>query len=162
MRNVLTVVVLAGVVAQLAAQGPIVPPPKSPPVKGQLRDAEMSLTIEGCIRGRVLKPDMDSPTNRVTLDLIHASQFDLEGTKELLGQLKQFHNDHQDEITGIAVIPSSEPVDGEVKSKQIGKRTRITGGAGSTGGNEPRTFRSIKLKVTSLKHLADKCSIPGA
>jgi hypothetical protein len=156
------VVAFAAIVPQLAAQGPIVPPPKSPPVKGQLRDAEMSLTIEGCIRGRVLKPDFDSPTNRLNLDLIPASQFDLEGPKELLGQLKQFHDGHQDEITGIAVIPASEPIDGEVKSKQIGKRTRITGSAGSGEGNEPRTLRRLRLKVQSLRHLTDKCAIPGA
>ena len=160
MRNVLTVVVFAAVVAQLAAQGPIVPPPKTPPSNTTFRDTEVSLTVGGCIRGTTLRPDRS--LYKVELDFVGASQFDLQGPKELLRNLLRDHDGHEEEITGIAIIPGSRTVDGEIKSKELGKGTRITASAGSAGGQATEGFRPVRLKVQRARHVNDKCRIPGA
>src|SRR5712691_5188999 len=90
-----------------------------------------------------------------------ASEFVMEGPKELLQQLRREHDGHQDEITGIAIVPASRTDDGNTQTKQLGKKTRITVGARSAGDDRADGRRPVRLKVQSLRHLDDKCSLAG-
>ena len=148
-----------------AGQGPIIPRPKAPPVIPTLGgETEFAVTVEGCIRRNLLKINRDPlnapPETKLAQGLLNASEFVLEGPKELLSQLKRDHDGHQDEIIGTAVIPAAQKKDGEIKSKELGKRTRITATAGSSSNNEEPP-RPVRLKVLSLRHIAEKCSIAG-
>ena len=158
-RAVVSSLVSMGIVWQLAAQGPLLPPPKTPPTKSAVRDSQHSVVVEGCLRGSRLK--IDRTVSNVTVDSLGASEFVMEGPKELLQQIRRQHDGHQDEITGIAIVPASRTGDTEIETKQLGKKTRIT--VGSRSGQDERLegFRPLRLKVASLRHLADKCSIPG-
>ena len=157
-RAVLSAVVFAGIVSGVAAQGPLLPPPKTPPTKSAVRESQHPVVVEGCLRGNRLK--IDRSVSNVTIDSLGASEFVMEGPKELLKQIRRDHDDHQDEITGIVIVPPSRTDDTEVQTQQLGKRTRIT--VGSRSGNDERqqVVRPLRLKVQSLRHLSDKCSIP--
>jgi ABC-type Fe3+-citrate transport system substrate-binding protein len=72
--------------------------------------------------------------------------------------MRREHDGHQDEITGIAILPVARADEGRTETKQLGKKTRITVGTRTTVGERAQP-RPVRLKVTSLKHLADKCSI---
>ena len=156
-RHVLWSVVVAAIVSGVAAQGPVVPPIKTPPTKSSVRDTEHSVVVEGCLRGNRLK--IDRRVSNVTVDSLGASEFVMEGQKELLQQIRRDHDNHQDEITGIVIVPASRTDDTDVQTTQLGKRTRIT--VGSRAAKDERQRRPLRLKVQSLKHLADKCTIPG-
>jgi hypothetical protein len=158
-RPVLWLVVVAAIVSGVAAQGPVLPPAKTPPTKSPVRQTERPAIVEGCLRGNRLKIDRRLPN--VTTDFLGASEFVLEGPKELLQQIRREHDDHQDEITGIVIIPASRTDDTEVQTTQVGKRTRITIGSRQAKGTDPPELRPLRLKVQSLRHIADKCTIPG-
>jgi hypothetical protein len=150
--------VLTSVASQSAAQGPVFPAPKAPPSKSELRDTERPITVDGCIRGTRLK--IDSSAASLTVRLLGATEFTLEGPKELLRQLQREHDGHEDEISGIAVIPASRENDGEIQTKEIGEKTRVTAGTRDATQNERSKFNPMRLKVTSMRHLSDKCGIP--
>ena len=155
MRIVLSSIVFVGIASQLVAQGPPVPPTKTPPTKSAIRDSQYPLVVAGCLRGSRLK--IDRTVSNAVADSLDASEFVLEGPKELLLQLQREHDGHQDEITGIAIVPARTD-EGRTETKQLGKKTRVTVGTRTTVGERAQP-RPIRLKVTSLKHLADKCSI---
>jgi hypothetical protein len=104
---------------------------------------------------------------------LKVKEFRLEGTKALLKQ----HDGHQDEFSGVVYVPPDW--DTKVQGKQVGKRTRVTttnsGGnpdpraAGGSGRVADRQTTSdpqrqleasqwLRMKVTSVRHLSDKCS----
>jgi hypothetical protein len=163
MRLPTTVLVVCSLAASLSAQGPIVPPPKTPPVNSQMRDREVVVTVEGCVRGNRLKLGIRGEPVAPAVRLLNASEFSLEGPKELLRQLQKDHDGHQDEITGIAVVPAAREDDGYIETKEVGKRTRIVAGTSSTKTSETSpmssTSRIVRLKVQSLTHLANRCSV---
>jgi hypothetical protein len=143
-----------------AGQGPIVPPPKTPPSNATVRDLEYPIVVSGCLRGNRL--EIDGSRNRLALDLVDASEFVLEGPKELMRILERDHDGHQDEIEGIAIVPGSRTREGEVTTRPIGDRTRIVAGGSIApkDGPAPATRRGlIRLKVVSLTHVDDVCSI---
>lgn len=113
------------------------------------------------MRGSRFRVDPETAAGSLTMRLIDASEFVLDGPKELLRQLEREHDGHQDQITGIAVVPGSRQRDGDVTVKDVGK-TRITAGAGSSTTDETSTKGAlpVRLKVQSLTHLADTCSTP--
>jgi hypothetical protein len=158
MRGVLSSIVCLGIASQLTAQGPF-PPPHTPPTKSAVRDSQFPVVVQGCLRGSRLK--IDRTASNAAVDSLAASEFVMEGPKELLQQMRREHDGHQDEITGIAILPASRTDDSNTETKQIGKKTRITVGARS--GRDERTdgFRPVRLKVLSLRHIDDKCSIAG-
>ena len=158
MRTVLSSIVFVGIVSQLIAQGPPLPPIKAPPTKSAIRDSQYPLVVAGCLRGSRLK--IDRTVLNAVADSLDASEFVLEGPKELLLQMRREHDGHQDEITGIAILPAARTDDGRTETRQLGKKTRITVGTRATVGERAQP-RPVRLKVTSLKHLADKCSIAG-
>ena len=158
MHAVLSSIVLVGIVSQLTTQGPRLPPPKTPPTKSVVRDSQYPVVVAGCLLGSRLK--IDRTVSNAVVDSLDASEFVLEGPKELLLQMRREHDGHQDEITGIAILPASRTDEGRTETKQLGKKTRITVGTRTTVGERAQP-RPVRLKVTSLRHLADKCSIAG-
>jgi len=150
---------LAGFATHLAAQGPIVQPPKTPPSNTTVRDLEYPVIVEGCLRGNRLK--IDTARNRLALGLVEASEFVMEGPKELMRILERDHDGHQDEIEGIAIVPG-RAVEGEVTTRRIGDRTRIFAGASIEEKDGPAPAPRptlIRLKVVSLTHLDETCSV---
>jgi hypothetical protein len=99
----------------------------------------------------------------LAIDLVDASEFVMEGPKELMRLLQQEHDGHQDEIEGIAIVPGSKTREGEVVTRPIGERTRIiAGGKISQPDDIPARApgsRLVRLKVVSLTHVDDVCSI---
>jgi hypothetical protein len=137
------------------------------------RDTEQAVTVEGCLSGNRLKPELDSPNTNMVFKELQVKEFRLEGTKALLKE----HDGHQDEFSGVVYVPQGRDV--TVKGKQVGTRTRITttqsGGnpdprlAGGTRVADPKTITDpqdkletrkwLRMKVTSVKHVSDKCSV---
>ena len=139
----------------LVAQGPIVPPPKSPPKKPTMTNEEFAIVVKGCVRGKRLK--IEPETQNLTVRFLDASEFVLEGSKELMRRLEREHDGHEDEITGVAIVPAQEKSDdGHPQTKQVGK-TRITVSGGSSVNHTGKEFKPVRLKVESLTHLSDKC-----
>ena len=161
MRTVLLSAAFVVLSSHVAGQVPVVPSPKTPPpARTTMKNSEIPVTVEGCIRGKTLTPDWtNGRTTNVKVDFVNASEFSLEGPRELLGLLKQSHDGHQDEITGIAIIPASQKPDGEARSKNVGSRTTVSASTERNRWNEDEVHRSVRLKVVSIRHRADKCSI---
>jgi hypothetical protein len=158
MRAVLSSIVFLGIVSQLTAQSPF-PPLKTPPTKSTVRDSQHPVVVTGCLRGSRLK--LDRTMSNVVADSLGASEFVMEGPKELLQQIRREHDGHQDEISGIAILPASQIDERNTETKQVGKKTRITVGARSGSDQRAEGFRPVRLKVQSLRHIDDKCSIAG-
>src|SRR6186997_1152059 len=80
----------------MMSQNPF-PSPNIPPAKSALRDNEYPVVVAGCLRGTRLK--IDRTAANAAVDSLGASEFVMEGAKELLQQLRREHDGHQDEIT---------------------------------------------------------------
>src|SRR4029079_17368975 len=159
-RLLLSAIGLVGIVSQLIAQAPFPPPAipsKIPPGKSALKDSQYPVVVRGCLRGTRLK--IDRTASNAAVDSLGASEFVMEGPKELLQQMRRDHDGHQDEITGIAIVPASRADDKDTETTQVGKKTRITVGARSGSDDRANGFRPVRLKVQSLRHIDDKCSI---
>ena len=164
MRLLLASVALAGLASLVRAQSPVPPPPKSPSDCSPLRDTERKVVLEGCLYGNRVKVANGTAANNVLIDTLGTKEFVLEGPKETLRQLKSAHDGHQDEFTGIVVIPYSRTEQTDVATKEIGKKTRVTAGTNSqsTETLDPApNHKPVRFKFVSLKHLSDKCSTPG-
>ena len=156
MRTALTCMLTAACLTTAAAQGPPVPPRDPSPAQPRLGDTRHKVVVEGCIRDSRLKIDRSRPSP--LLAALEATEFVLEGPKELLQRIKSEHGDHQDEIHGVAIVPASRTEQVDVGSTPIGDKTRVVIGT-RAGTNERRGFNPIRLRVESLVHLADKCSV---
>ena len=168
MRPVLAFLVI-GTVSSVGVQG-------AAPPQFNSRDTEQSVTIEGCLSGNRLRPEMASRNTAMVLGALNIKELRLEGTKALLKQ----HDDHQDEFSGVIYVPRDRDV--TVKGKQVGKRTRITttqsggnpdprrAGGGrvadpkttSDSQNEVEARKWLRMKVTSVRHISEKCSATAA
>jgi hypothetical protein len=149
-----------------ATQRPIPPPPAQPgpPPRSDVRPREVAVTVEGCVEGRRLKLPYKGAYQGVHEEALRASEFLLEGPRELLRMLASDHKDHHEQIAGIAIIPpspSGETVD--TRTRQIGP-ARVSGGVRQTGrqGVPPAATpadaaRPIRLRVQSITHLGDTC-----
>ena len=164
MRPVLAFLVI-GTVSSVSIQG-------AAPPQFNSKDIEQAVTIEGCLSGNKLRPERDSLTTAMVYGALSIKELRLEGPRELLKQ----HDDHQDEFTGVVYVPADKNVN--VQTRQAGKRTRITGtssapdpdprrAGGTRVADPPRASDSqdklearkwLRMKVTSVKHLSDKCS----
>src|SRR5262245_32144683 len=166
MRLFLTSLGVAGLISLVTAQSPLPPPPKSPSDRSPMRDTERQVVLEGCLYDNRLKVATADLTNDLIAATLGTGQFVLEGPKETLRQLKSTHDGHQDEITGIVVIPYSRTEQTEIVTKEVGKKTKITAGtkSPSTESLEPSTKpkpKPVRFKFVSIRHLSDKCSTPG-
>jgi hypothetical protein len=137
--------------------------PSAPPT-------EQSVILEVCLHGKRFKPDLSMATTRMVFAGLNVKELRLEGQPGLMKTIEKQHNGHQDEITGTVIVPDNR--DTRVQTRQIGKRTRVTttsSGPGSTPDPRPAGDRTrvatntlpqqewLRVKVTSLRHLADKC-----
>ena len=138
-----------------------VPPLDRPPVQFSPAPSEVNMVVEGCLEGNRLR--LIEPS--VIVNTLDVRDFILEGTDKVFKPLRDEHRGHQDEVTGVLLIPADRDV--TVKGKRYG-RTRVA--SASTGpGKDPvgittaetnsQTQPWLRMKVTSFRHLASTCSI---
>ena len=145
-------------IALAAAQlpGPV-PREKEPPSQTtRMQEKHLPLTVQGCIRGkRLLLVPLDGTAN-----LLNADELVLEGSKDLLQQLRREHEGHEDELTGTAILKPSP--DGssttDIESKPLGKKGRLTLGVRESSGVTGDVRQPVRFKVTGLRHLHEGCS----
>jgi len=145
-------------IALAAAQlpGPV-PREKEPPSQTtRMQEKHLPLTVQGCIRGkRLLLVPLDGTAN-----LLNADELALEGSKDLLQQLRREHEGHDDELTGVAILPPSP--DGstttDVQTKDLGKKGRITVGVRESNGPQGEVRQTVRFRVASLQHMHEGCS----
>ena len=165
MRAAISIALALAFAPVAASQRPIAPAPAQPgpAPRSNVRPTEVPVTVEGCVFGSQLR--LTEGSSGAHERALNASEFVLEGSKELLRQLARDHAGHQEIITGIAIIPpqpGGEVVD--TQTKQIGG-VRVTGGVRQTGGaGTPKAAqpadvpRPVRIKVQSATHVADSCS----
>jgi hypothetical protein len=146
-------------VAAVQLPGPI-PREKEPPSQQtRMQEKRLALTVYGCVRGKRLVLSSQSARNGI-IDLLNANDLQLEGPKELLTQLRREHENHDDEFTGIAIVPPSP--DGsstsEGQTKELGKKARITLGVRESSGPTGNVRRTVRFRVEAVRHLSDACA----
>ena len=163
---VLAVVLAAGTIV-LAAQRPVPvqPAPPGPAPRSELRPREVAIVIEGCVENRRLKPAASATIHNPHEEALRATEYILEGPRELLSQLARDHRGHHEEIVGVAILPptpAGETVD--TRTREIGG-VRVTGAvrqAGGSTGGDARVMvdapRSVRIRVKAVRHLADGCA----
>ena len=139
--------------------GPV-PREKEPPSQTtRMREKQLPLTVSGCIRGRRLLLSSVFRGDGVA-DLLNTDQLLLEGSKDLMQQLRKEHEGHDDELTGVAILPPSP--DGstttDVETKPLGKKGRLTMGVRESSGLQGEVRQAVRFKVTSVQHMHDGCS----
>ena len=154
--------VCTSLVTCLAAQGPVVPKSPTPPTKvSGTGETTHLVTVRGCIRGTRLK--IDHGFSGSTVAVLDAKDFSLEGPKELMRQVKDDHDDHYDEITGIVVLPAHKDRDLVTSKKKVAPKTNVI----ITGKSEQEDLdtppepknQTLKLKVQQLVHLENRCPL---
>jgi hypothetical protein len=113
------------------------------------------VTIKGCVQGPHFKPSLDTARD-LPAKLAKATEWTLEGNRELLKQLRR---EHDEELTGVVIIPPSP--DGttvDVRSKDIGPKTRVTIGTTQSGAEIQRSPQTVTFRVESSRHLDKHCS----
>ena len=155
----LSVLVVVAILSPLRAQKPIVPPPETPIPDGNSRgkSKQIELLVTGCIRGRRLQVS-DLHTRDSVFDSLRVSEFILEGPRELLRQIKDYHDGHNDQIEGIVTVPP--PITGgssTVTTKKFGKARVTLGGREEGKAYVEEPTKPLTLKVASLTHLNGKC-----
>ncbi|HLG59580.1 MAG TPA: hypothetical protein VI485_29855 [Vicinamibacterales bacterium] len=144
------------VVCPALAQKPISPPPApNPPSRSQVKSNQYEVVVKGCISsGRLKQPVFDSDPQVTALN---ASEFILEGPRELMEQLRQEHNGHYDEISGIVSVPRSMTGGtSQVSTKKLGP-VSITQGGRNENSPVKEAPRPLRLKVASLTHFNEGC-----
>ena len=143
------------VLAAAQLPGPV-PREKEPPSQQtRMHEKRLSLIVNGCIRGkRLVLSNTDG-----TADLLTADELLLDGPKELMLQRRREHENHDDELTGVAVLKPSP--DGssttDIESKPLGKKGRITLGVRESDGLVGNVRQPVRFRVTSLRHIHDGC-----
>ena len=166
MRLVTVAVLALTTLPLLASQrpAPIPAPPPGPAPTSQTRAREVQVVIDGCVENRRLKIARSTATNPHE-SALQATEYLLEGPKELLAQLSSDHKGHHEEIVGIAILPPlPDGATVDTRTKTIGG-ARVSGAvrqAGASGGaNRPAVVSTpgpVRIKVQSARHIADSCS----
>lgn len=138
-------------------QDRVPPQGERPPDRGKLKDNQYAIVVTGCVRGKRLeRPQFVMKDKELPYDALKAESFALDVSKELTRQL-QAHQDHEDEVTGIAIVPPSmSRGTAEVATKRIGP-IRIGIGARQETSPLHEVPQIIKLKVQSFRHIDDRC-----
>jgi hypothetical protein len=111
------------------------------------------VTVSGCVRGNHLKLPIDT-TAAVEYPL-RASEYVLEGSKELLRTIRKDHDGHHEEVTGTLKVPRTGTSDVQIGQKDLGPKTRVTVGVRAAAGDGAPV--PVRLVVSSFRHLADRC-----
>jgi hypothetical protein len=151
MQNAFVAVLMLAGGAMAAAQDrkPDTPPPPT------------VITVDGCLRGSTLEI-VDRRNATHDGGVLSASEFSLEGSKELLQMLKGTHQGHRMEITGEVKVPprpANEKV--EVKTTDLGRAGRVTIGTRQHAGHIQTPPQPIRLIVQAFEHVSDKCLVGG-
>ena len=147
------VVITCPVVAQ---EKPIAPPvAPAPPARSNIKPNQLEVVISGCIRGNRLQ--LRALASDPQVDALRASEFILEGPRELMQQIRRAHGGHYDEIAGIVTVPPPPPGDSsEVSAKKLGP-VSVKMGSRSESSPVKEAPRPLRLKVASLTHLDEQC-----
>jgi hypothetical protein len=156
----LSILVAAAIAAPITAQKPVAPPPAAPVADGnsRLKSNQFSIVATGCIHGRRLQASSLEASDSVFATL-RATEFVLQGPRELLQQIKDHHDGHHDQIEGIVSVPAApDGASATTTTKEFGK-TRVTLG----GREEGKAYvqdppKPLTIKVTSLTHLNEGCA----
>jgi hypothetical protein len=165
MRGAIFLAILFSLPAHAQERGPA-PPSKEPPAQqpSQLRSQQVRVTVEGCLSGNHLLPSL-SLSPALDESLLNASEFILEGPRDLMRQLRSNHDTHLERISGLATVPQPEGTTVETHGVTKGK-TRVTTGVRASGG-ESRSGGAtlsgeaklpVRLRVQDAEHLAEKCA----
>ena len=155
----LSILVAAAIAAPITAQTPVTQPPAAPipEANSRLKSNQFAVVAKGCIRGRHLQAsDLETPDS--VFATLRATEFALQGPRELLQQIKNYHDGHYDQIEGIvSVPPATNNAATTTTTKEFGK-TRVTLG----GREEGKAYvldppKPLTMKVTSLTHLKEGC-----
>ena len=143
-------IAFVSVLATLAAAQRDLPVPKSTP-------SDHAVAISGCVHGTRLIPHSSSAAT--VAETLRASEFVLDGPKEILQMLRQEHNGHQEEIVGIAHLPPT-PSDARaaVATVPVGKKARVTLGKRQEAGGFRPGPQPVRLTVKSVRHISDNCA----
>jgi hypothetical protein len=147
-------------VAALQLPTPVPREREPPSQQTRMQEKRLSLTVYGCVRGKRLVLSSMSSREGI-IDLLNANELLLEGPKELLTQLRREHENHDDEFTGVAIVPPSP--DGssssEGETKQLGKKAKITLGVRESSGPTGNVRRTVRFRVEAVRHLSDACTV---
>jgi hypothetical protein len=117
------------------------------------RSSDPVVTVSGCVRGNHLKLPIDT-TAAVEYPL-RASEYVLEGSKELLRLMRKDHDGHHEEVTGTLKVPPGKASDVHIQQKDLGPKTRVTVGVREAAGESAPA--PVRLVVSSFRHVADHC-----
>ena len=137
---------------------PGLPTPAEPPARSRVRATEHDVIVKGCLRGNrlVFSQQGSLPVSPVETAL-NASEFVLEGPRELMERLQQSHEGHFVEVSGTAIVPPSHfGTDRETSTKQVGP-ARVQIGARQESGPADDLAQPVRLKIESLTHHEDQC-----
>jgi hypothetical protein len=138
-------------------RGPI-PGEKAPPARKVMRETRVPVTVSGCLRRGSLQL-ADWPFKDNLAYVFNTDVVILDGSKDVLKQLRGEHNLHEDEITGIAIVQASP--DGstttEVDSRPLAGGTLSASARESTGPTS-ELAQTVTIRVSSFRHLGDKCT----
>lgn len=150
MQHRLLAVVVAAAGVSLAAQEVERP--------AQIRPDAFSVTIEGCVSGGRLEPSSKS-TSRAVSATLAVPEYKLEGSRAMLRILREEHNGHLEEITGIVEVSREREQRQGVFTTDLGKGGTIVVGRRERRsiGTEPAA-RTATLRIESVRHVADRCS----
>jgi hypothetical protein len=149
---------LAGVLA--AAPLVIAPPPQDQQQEEKLpkvpKDSLLA-TIEGCLKGRVIRAyDVRQPDTTTGVD-IRSKTFRVEGKKDLIADVKKNDGMHV-EITGI--IKKSALIEPGVKFKGgrvvVGGGTGVAGSSGMGGAPDP-SENVVVVDAVTFRSFGDAC-----
>lgn len=152
-RLCLTVLLLSlAVAAPATAQKPTDEKPDKAPVKGD------EIVVRGCISGSMLQ-SFDTRRTDDAGKLTGAITYRLIGPRQVLRTLRNDHDKHLENVTGILKSDLPDDARGE-RGKRIGN-TRVFIGIGAPGqrGNSPGDAMSHMpvLEVISFEHVAGSC-----
>ncbi len=150
MTNVITVGIVAAALSWVSAQD------RKPDIP--TGGSSSAITLSGCLRGSVLELQQQGVAKYTASSQV-ASEYHLEGAKDLMQMLKSDHDGHFIEVTGVARIPpptTDEQID--VKTTELGRAGRVTIGSRQQKGFLPTPPRPIRLVVETFKHLGDSCA----
>src|SRR5678815_1603685 len=146
-------------ITPLGAQQPIVPPPQQPIPQPAARgkSTQHNIVVRGCVRNGRLRV-ADSVLKELPFEILNASEFVLEGPKELLQQIKELHSGHNDEIAGVATVPPPpQDEDAAVVKKKKGPVSITAGRRDEKSFGLRNAPVPIKLRVASLTHISEGC-----
>ena len=162
MPTAMWVVLIALATAQQQPQSPAPQPPQAPGQRPKsdiaVPKSEEAVTISGCVHGSHFKPSRES-LNDVPTSLMKASEYVLDGKRELLQRLKRDHDGHYEEVTGVAKIPPSfQHPQTQVRSKDA-RKTRVTIGTRQETAPLLTPEQPVRIIVDSFRHISDRCAI---